>query len=84
MLSEVFSSSKVRMGCMAKAQLAGEVVIVHMLPQLLPTVEMYTTKAAEGVGRRQMSLQLLLIGKHRQLQREGSVGLQRKQKGVRT
>ena len=84
MLSEVFSSSKVRMGCMAKAQLAGEVVIVHMLPQLLPTVEMYTAKAAEGVGRRQMSLQLLLIGKHRQLQREGSVGLQRKQKGVRT
>lgn len=53
---------------MAHAQLAGEVAVMHMLPQLLPTEEVDIAETAEGMGRRQMGLQLLLTGKERQLQ----------------
>ena len=60
---------------MAKAQLAGEVVVVHMHPQLFSTEEVPVAEAAEGVGRAQMGLQLPLTGKQGQLQREGSLGL---------
>ena len=47
---EVVSSSKVALGAMAEAQLAGEVVVVHMLPQLLSAEEVLVAEAAEGVG----------------------------------
>ena len=38
------------LGSMAEAQLAGEVVVVHMLPQLLGAEEVLVAEAAEGVG----------------------------------
>ena len=47
---EVVSSSKVALGAMAEAQLAGEVVVVHLLPQLLSAEEVLVAEAAEGVG----------------------------------
>ena len=76
MLCEVSSSSKVALSSMAQAQLAGEVVVVHMLPQLFSTEEVLVAEAAERVSRAQMGLQLPLTGKQGQLQWEGSLGLQ--------
>lgn len=75
MLSEVISSSKVALSSLAQAQLAGEVVVMHMLPQLFSTEEVLVAEAAQGVGSAQMGLQLPLTGKQGQLQREGPLGL---------
>lgn len=75
MLCEVLSTKKVALSSMAKAQLAGEVLIVHMHPQLFRTEEVLIAEAAVGVGRAQMGLQLPLTGKQGQLQSEGSLGL---------
>lgn len=72
---EVVSSSKVALGSMAETQLAGEVVVMHMLPQLLSAEEVLVAEAAEGVGGGQVGLQLLLTAKHGQLQREGALSL---------
>ncbi len=62
---------------MAHAQLAGEVAVMHMLPQLLPTEEVYIAEITVGMGRRHMGLQLPLTGKQRQLQGERPPRLQR-------
>ena len=51
MLCEVISGSKVAVSSMPQAQLAGEVVVVHMLPQLFSTEEMLVAEATEGVCR---------------------------------
>ena len=56
------------MCAVAHAQLTGEVAVMHMLPQLLPSEEVDIAETAEGMGRCQMGLQLLLTGKQRQLQ----------------
>ena len=63
MLCEIFGSSKVALRAVAQAQLAREVVVVHMLPQLLGTEEVLVAEAAQGVGRGYVGLQLLLTGK---------------------
>ena len=55
---------------MSLAQLACEVVVMHMCPQLLTPKEVDLAKAAEGMGRGQMSLQLLVTAKQWQLQWE--------------
>lgn len=73
---EVVSSSKVALGSMAETQLAGEVVVVHMLPQLLSAEEVLVAEAAEGVGGGQVGLQLLLTAKQGQLQRKGALSIQ--------
>ncbi len=51
MLCEVFSSIEMGVCPVTQAQLAGEVLVMHMLPELLPTEEVDVAEAAEGVGR---------------------------------
>ena len=76
-LCQVISSIEMGVCAVAHAQLTGEVAVMHMLPQLLPTEEVDIPETTEGMGRCQMGLQLLLIGKQRQLQGERSPCLQR-------
>lgn len=76
MFSEVLGSIEVRVGAMAHAQLTCEVMVMHVLPKLLPTEEMDVAEPTEGVGCGHMGLQLLLTGKHWQLQREGASSVQ--------
>ena len=72
MLCQIISSVEMGVCAVAHAQLAGEVAVMHVLPQLLPTEEMDIAETTEGMGRRQMGLQLLLTGKKRQLHGERS------------
>lgn len=75
MFCEVLGSIEVTVGAMAHAQLACEVAVMHVLPKLLPTKEVDVAEATEGVGCCHMGLQLLLTGKHWQLQRERTPSL---------
>ena len=77
MLCQIISSVEMGVCAVAHAQLAGEVAVMHVLPQLLPTEEVDMAETTEGMGRRQMGLQLLLTGKQRQLQRERPPCLER-------
>lgn len=70
MLCQIISSFEMGVCAVAHAQLAGEVAVMHVLPQLLPTEEVDIAETTEGMGRRQMGLQLLLTGKKRQLHGE--------------
>ncbi len=76
-LCQVISSIEMGVCAMAHAQLAGEVAVMHMLPQLLSTEEVDIAETTVGMGRRQMGLQLLLTGKQRQLQGERPPRLER-------
>ena len=76
-LCQVISSIEMGVCAVAHAQLAGEVAVMHMLPKLLSTEEVDIAETTEGMGRRQMGLQLLLTGKQRQLQGERPPCLER-------
>ena len=76
-LCQVISSIKMGVCAVAHAQLAGEVAVMHVLPKLLSTEEVDIAETTEGMGRRQMGLQLLLTGKQRQLQGERPPCLER-------
>ncbi len=56
MLCQVISSVEMRVCAVAHAQLAGEVAVMHMLPQLLSTEEVDIAETTVGMGRRQMGL----------------------------
>lgn len=77
MLCQIISSVEMGVCAVAHAQLAGEVAVMHVLPQLLPTEEVDIAETTEGMGRRQMGLQLLLTGKKRQLHGERPPCLER-------
>ena len=77
MLSQILCSGKVGVDAVPLTKLACKVVIMHMKPQLFPSKEVDLAEAAKRMGRGQMGLQLLVIGKHGQLQGKRSLSLQK-------
>lgn len=76
MLSELLGACKVVVVPLAQAQLACEVAVVDVLPQLLATEEVDVAELADAVGFCHMLISGSLAAVDWQLQRKGAMSLQ--------